>query len=55
MQDEIELAVCCRLQMQNAIDVNDGRSMNANEAARVEPPYELAECGTMDHTFTTNE
>jgi hypothetical protein len=54
MQDEIELAVCCRLQMQNAIDVDDGRSMNTNEAARIELPDEFAERGAMDHTFATN-
>ena len=35
-QDEIELPVRGRLQMQNAIDVDDGRAMYANEAARIE-------------------
>ena len=33
-QDEIEFPVRGRLQMQNAVDVDDGRAMHANEAAR---------------------
>src|SRR5580700_11042290 len=44
-QDEIEFPVGGRLQMQNAVDVDDGRAMHANEAARIEPSDEFAEGG----------
>ena len=50
-QNEIELTVAGGLQMQHAVDIDDGRAMHANEAARIEPPDKFAKRSAVDDAF----
>lgn len=52
-QNEIEFAMRGRLQMPNAVDVDNCRAMHAYETAWIEPSDEFAKGGAMDDALAT--
>src|SRR6476469_8983267 len=53
-QDHFKFAMGDRLQVQDAFDIDDSRTMDADKTDRIEPPGKLVQCGPVQQFLSSD-